>query len=121
MNAPACTVRACVNAYVNFRKNMNDLRIESGIDLTPEMDNIYSMMLLAFCGQRPEARAKSLELDAHEQELAKQPTMKIAAIKAYRERTFLGLKEAKDAVEAWQQKNGYGYQPPIPPHNHPQY
>ncbi len=33
--------------------------------------------------------------------LAQNPTQKIAAIKAYREETGTGLKEAKDAVEAY--------------------
>jgi ribosomal protein L7/L12 len=34
-------------------------------------------------------------------EIASDPGRKISAIKAYREETGLGLKEAKDAVEAW--------------------
>ena len=40
-------------------------------------------------------------LNAKEQELASDPKMKIAAIKAYRDRTGAGLREAKDAVENW--------------------
>ena len=35
------------------------------------------------------------------QELAAEPGQKIAAIKAYREETGVGLKEAKDAVEEY--------------------
>lgn len=43
-------------------------------------------------GSFPEAAAAILRAD---------PTSKIAAIKAYREATGMGLKESKDAVEAW--------------------
>ncbi|MFL5330094.1 MAG: ribosomal protein L7/L12 [Gemmataceae bacterium] len=34
-------------------------------------------------------------------EIARDPSRKIEAIKAYREETGAGLKESKDAVEAW--------------------
>jgi ribosomal protein L7/L12 len=40
-------------------------------------------------------------LSRHVMEIASDPGRKISAIKAYREETGLGLKEAKDAVEAW--------------------
>jgi ribosomal protein L7/L12 len=40
-------------------------------------------------------------LSRHVMEIASDPSRKISAIKAYREETGLGLKEAKDAVEAW--------------------
>jgi ribosomal protein L7/L12 len=43
------------------------------------------------------------------QEIARNPDQKIAAIKAYREETGLGLKEAKDAVEAWQASGAAGH------------
>ena len=42
------------------------------------------------------------------------PEEKIAAIKAYRERTGAGLKEAKEAVEAIASKHGISF-PPVPP------
>ena len=39
-------------------------------------------------------------------ELAADPQRKIEAIKAYREETGAGLKEAKDAVEKWRHEKG---------------
>jgi ribosomal protein L7/L12 len=39
-------------------------------------------------------------------ELAAHPAQKIEAIKAYREETGAGLKEAKDAVEKWMHEKG---------------
>lgn len=39
-------------------------------------------------------------------ELAADPRRKIEAIKAYREETGAGLKEAKDAVEKWRHEKG---------------
>jgi ribosomal protein L7/L12 len=49
--------------------------------------------------KRPEAPFPSLSQRV--MEIASDPGRKISAIKAYREETGLGLKEAKDAVEAW--------------------
>jgi len=40
-------------------------------------------------------------LSAEGQELARNPSQKIMAIKMHREQTGVGLKEAKDAVEAF--------------------
>ena len=38
---------------------------------------------------------------------------KINAIKLYRERTGVGLAEAKDAIEAWERRYRLGYENPI--------
>lgn len=47
------------------------------------------------------------EINAEEACLLRQiPCEKIKAIKSYRSRTGCGLKEAKDAVELWMDKNG---------------
>jgi ribosomal protein L7/L12 len=43
----------------------------------------------------------AFELSERVKELARDPSRKIAAIKAYREETGAGLAEAKEAVEAW--------------------
>jgi ribosomal protein L7/L12 len=54
-------------------------------------------------GPRPQARPGILPaLSPRVKQIARDPGRKIAAIKAYREETGLGLKDAKDAVEAWQ-------------------
>jgi ribosomal protein L7/L12 len=53
---------------------------------------------------RPASRRPSTSLPALSQQvkdIARDPNRKIAAIKAYREETGLGLREAKDAVEAF--------------------
>ncbi|MFI4996051.1 MAG: ribosomal protein L7/L12 [Hyphomicrobiales bacterium] len=50
--------------------------------------------------------ASSPALSARVQEIARDRNRKIAAIKAYREETGLGLKEAKDAVEGWLASRG---------------
>jgi ribosomal protein L7/L12 len=53
---------------------------------------------------RPASRRPSPSLPALSQQvkdIARDPHRKIAAIKAYREETGLGLREAKDAVEAF--------------------
>jgi hypothetical protein len=50
----------------------------------------------------PESPVTSLPaLSERAMDIAKDPAGKIAAIKAYREETGLGLKQAKDAVEGW--------------------
>jgi ribosomal protein L7/L12 len=49
---------------------------------------------------KPASRAMP-DLSQRVQDIAANPNAKIAAIKAYREETGLGLKEAKDAVENW--------------------
>lgn len=52
------------------------------------------------------------QLTKEEQAKAREQYGKIQAIKLYRERTGMGLKEAKDAVEDWMEKNmGYRYYP----------
>jgi ribosomal protein L7/L12 len=62
--------------------------------------------------QRRYPQTNSQELTYAEQEWARRADGKIQAIKAVRERTRLGLKEAKDLVEAWMQKNlGFTYHP----------
>jgi ribosomal protein L7/L12 len=53
---------------------------------------------------RPVSRPRDGSLPGLSQrvkDIARDPNHKIAAIKAYREETGLGLKEAKDAIEAW--------------------
>jgi ribosomal protein L7/L12 len=45
--------------------------------------------------------AQGLPLSEHVKDLARDPGRKIQAIKAYREETGVGLKEAKDAVETF--------------------
>src|ERR1700730_15253198 len=54
---------------------------------------------------KPALRAMP-DLSERVKDLARNPNAKIAAIKAYREETGLGLKEAKDAVERWLSKPG---------------
>lgn len=49
---------------------------------------------------RPQG-AKPLKLSERVKQLAEEPGRKIEAIKAYREETGAGLKEAKDAVEEY--------------------
>jgi len=54
----------------------------------------------------PGGASPSSALSQHVMDVARNPGGKIAAIKAYREETGAGLKEAKDAVEAWRRAQG---------------
>lgn len=59
-----------------------------------------------------DAGIADVELDSNEHEFLRLK-QKIPAIKAYRQRTGVGLKEAKDHIEKMMIKHGYGYERPV--------
>jgi ribosomal protein L7/L12 len=86
------------------------LREETGMGLREARDAIESGMCGLTAEQKFDLLLKHLGIEGpllEWQELARDPARKIAAIKAYREATGVGLKEAKDAVEQWMAENGY--------------
>jgi ribosomal protein L7/L12 len=87
------------------------LREETGMGLKEAKDAIESGRCPLAMEQKVDLLLKHFGIDVPPllewQELARDPARKIAAIKAYREATGAGLKEAKDAVEQWLAENGY--------------
>jgi ribosomal protein L7/L12 len=89
-------------------------REETGLGLKEAKDAVESF--LASPGERRGAASRtwpsrpgttsSPALSQRVQDIARDRNRKITAIKAYREETGLGLKEAKDAVEAWLASEG---------------
>jgi ribosomal protein L7/L12 len=85
------------------------LREETGMGLAEAKEAVES----GRCGPGLEEKVDLLlrhfgvevPADTQWQLLARDPSQKIAAIKAYREETGAGLAEAKDAVEEWVRRN----------------
>lgn len=69
-------------------------------DVTAKMNEIQTVILESMLR---EVKTDDLGLTYQEQAEARKPNGKIPAIKLYRTRTGHGLKESKDAVEAWMQ------------------